>query len=256
VRVLLLSDLHAGAPHANEDFVDRVVALAARQEADLVLLLGDFVDPEVSFARPVAPEAVAARLGRLGGYAVLGNHDWRAGGERVAAALRDAGVSVLEDEAVEVRLRGRRLWLAGLSDPTEATPDLSAALARVPRGEPLIVLSHDPDLFPTIPEHAALTVSGHTHGGQVNVPFLRGRIIPSVFGDRYARGHIVERGRHLYVTSGVGTSAHPIRFARPPEVVVLSLRSSPRPARARRRWPASGGRRRPSRSAARAPTPR
>jgi predicted MPP superfamily phosphohydrolase len=70
-----------------------------------------------------------------------------------------------------------------------------------------------------------LTVSGHTHGGQVNLPGLRARMIPSRYGDRYARGHVVEGGRHLYVTSGVGTSTHPVRFARPPEVVVLELRS-------------------------------
>jgi predicted MPP superfamily phosphohydrolase len=255
VRLLLVSDLHAGAPHVDEAFVERVVARAARLDADLVLLLGDFVDPEVSFGRPVAPESVAARLGRLGGYAVLGNHDWRAGGEQVAAALREAGITVLEDEAIAVRLRGRRVWLAGLSDPTGATPDIDGALSAVPRGEPLVVLSHDPDLFPRIPDRAALTVSGHTHGGQVNLPVLRARVIPSMFGDRYARGHVVEDERHLFVTSGVGTSTHPVRFARPPEIVVLSLRSSPRPAPRRRRWPGSGGRRRASRSAGRAPTP-
>jgi predicted MPP superfamily phosphohydrolase len=95
----------------------------------------------------------------------------------------------------------------------------------VPDGEPLIVLSHDPDLFPRLPPRAALTVSGHTHGGQLNVPLLRARMVPSRYGDRYARGHVVEGGRHLFVTSGVGTSTHPVRFARPPEIVVLTLRA-------------------------------
>jgi len=225
LRVALVSDLHAGAPQVDGAFVARVARAVRRRQPDLVLLLGDFVDPDGTLARPVAPEAVAARLRALGGVAVLGNHDWHTDGQRVAEALRDAGIQVLEDEAIAVEVRGVRLWLAGLADATERSPDVGAALADVPSDEPLIVLSHDPDLFPRVPARAALTVSGHTHGGQVNVPGLRARMIPSRYGDRYARGHVVEGGRQLYVTSGVGTSTHPVRFARPPEVVVLTLRS-------------------------------
>jgi hypothetical protein len=210
--------------------VAQVAELVSRQRADLVCLLGDFVDPEVTFGRPVAPEVVARPLGALhaplGVLAVLGNHDWRTDGPRVAAALRAAGVTVLENEAVHVSDdAGRTLWIAGLEDPTERVPDVIAAVAEVPEGEPLVVLSHDPDLFPSIPPRSSLTLSGHTHGGQVNLgSALRGLVIPSLFGDRYARGHVVEGGRHLYVTSGVGTSVHPVRFARPPEIVVLTVR--------------------------------
>jgi hypothetical protein len=142
----------------------------------------------------------------------------------MATALREAGVAVLENDAMPVG--DGRLWIAGVEDPSHRMPDIATALGRVPAGAPLLVLSHDPDLFPGIPPRAALTLSGHTHGGQVNVPPLRPRIIPSLFGDRYARGHIVEQGRHLYVTSGVGTSTHPVRFARAPEVVVLTLQAS------------------------------
>ena len=226
LTVALVSDLHAGSPQVDEAFVERVVEQVRRRRPELVLLLGDFVDPHGTLARPVAPEAVAQRLGALGGVAVLGNHDWLTDGPRVARALRDAGITVLEDEAVALPVRGTTLWIAGLADATERSPDVGQALSGVPEGEPLLVLSHDPDLFPRIPARAALTVSGHTHGGQVNVPGLRARVIPSRHGDRYARGHVVEGGRHLYVTSGVGTSTHPVRFARPPEVVMLTLRSS------------------------------
>jgi hypothetical protein len=210
--------------------VAEIAELVEAQHADLVCLLGDFVDPEVSFGRPVAPELVAQPLGvihaPLGVVAVLGNHDWRTDGPRVTTALRDAGATVLENASVRVGDGARGLWIAGLEDPTERVPDVTAALRDVPDGEPLLVLSHDPDLFPSIPAHAALTLAGHTHGGQVNLgSSLRALVIPSLFGDRYARGHVVEGGRHLYVTSGVGTSSHPVRFARPPEIVVLTLRS-------------------------------
>jgi len=228
LRVGLISDLHASAPHVDAGRVRRVAALVQRQRPDLVCLLGDFIDWKVSFATPVTPEDVAGALGGLraplGVIAVLGNHDHTTDGPRVAAALRATGVTVLENDAVAVGDGERALWVAGLEDPTHRTPDVFAALARVPDGAPLVVLSHDPDLFPGIPARAALTLSGHTHGGQVNLPPLRARIIPSLFGDRYARGHVVEDGRHLYVTSGVGTSTHPVRFGRAPEVVVLTLR--------------------------------
>lgn len=230
LRVALVSDLHAGAPHIGVRRVTEIARLVTEQRADLVCLLGDFVDPEVTFGRTIAPELVARPLGvvhaPLGVLAVLGNHDWRTDGPRVTAALRDAGAKVLENEAVRIGDDGRSLWVAGVEDPTERVPDVGAALRGVPEGEPLLVLSHDPDLFPSIPPHAALTLSGHTHGGQVNLgSSLRAHVIPSLFGDRYARGHVVEGGRHLYVTSGVGTSNHPVRFGRPPEVVVLTLRA-------------------------------
>ena len=227
LRVALVSDLHAGGPHVGPERVGRVAALVQREAPDLVCLLGDFVDWGVSFARPVTPEAIAAPLGALrapmGVVAVLGNHDYKTDGARVAGALRGVGIAVLENDAIAVGSAERALWVAGVEDPSHRMPDIAAALARVPDGVPLLLLSHDPDLFPAVPARAALTLSGHTHGGQVNLPPLRARIIPSLFGDRYARGHVVEDGRHLYVTSGVGTSTHPVRFARPPEVVVLTL---------------------------------
>jgi predicted MPP superfamily phosphohydrolase len=230
LRVALISDLHAGAPHVGAERVARVAALVDEQGADLVCLLGDFVDVEVTFGGEVAPEAMAAPLGRLraplGAVAVLGNHDWRTDGPRVARALRDAGVTVLEDEATSVGVNGVELWIAGLADATERIPDVAATIGAVPAGAPLLLLSHDPDVFPSVRDRAALTLSGHTHGGQVNLPPLRSRVTPSLFGDRYGRGHVVEHGRHLFVTSGVGTSAHPVRLGRPPEIVVLTLRSS------------------------------
>jgi len=104
-------------------------------------------------------------------------------------------------------------------------PNVNRALQAVPHDAPVIVLSHDPDLFPRIPERVALTLAGHLHGGQVAIPLLRRPLMPSRYGERYARGHIVEHGRHLLVTSGVGTSGLPIRFLAPPEVYVLTLRN-------------------------------
>lgn len=229
LRVALISDLHAGAPQVDVRAVERVVRRANRRTPDLVAVLGDFVDPANVGSEPVAPEAVARALGALraplGAIAVLGNHDWANDGPRVARALADAGLVVLENGSVPREHHGVTLRVAGLADAGRREPDIAAALADVAAGEPVLLLSHDPDVFPSVPGRVALTVAGHTHGGQVNLPWLRGRMIPSRFGDRYARGHVVEGGRHLFVTSGVGTSRWPIRLRRPPELVVLSLRA-------------------------------
>ena len=87
----------------------------------------------------------------------------------------------------------------------------------------MLLAVHDPDMFPQVPERVALTVAGHLHGGQVNVPLLRRAMLPTRYGERYLAGHVVERGRHLYVSTGIGTAGLPLRLRRPPEVPVLRL---------------------------------
>ena len=246
LRVALISDLHTGAPHVDEERIERLVAAVNPRAADLVLLLGDFVDPNVRGGSPVAPEAVARRLGELhaplGVLAVLGNHDWRHGGERIPAALRAAGIRVLENEVADLG----RLHVAGVADARTRDADVARTVRAVPAGAPVLLLSHDPDLFPHVPDRVALTVSGHTHGGQVAVPVLRRKVIPSRYGERYARGHVVEGGRHLYVTAGFGTSGWPVRLFAPAEVVILALRPEAAPPRA----PGARPRRGPGRSRA------
>lgn len=233
LRLGLVSDLHAGGPHSDPAALARAADRLVGARPDLIAVLGDLVDPEVLGGAPVAPDAAGRALAGLraplGVFGVLGNHDWANDGRGVLRALREAGVRVLENESVAVDAPGAALHVAGLADATTRRPDLAAALRDVAPDEPVLLLAHDPDVFPQVPARVALTVSGHTHGGQVDLPLLRGRVIPSRHGARYARGHVVEEGRHLFVTSGVGTSRLPVRLRRPPEVVVLTLRApSPR----------------------------
>jgi uncharacterized protein len=229
LRLGIVSDLHAGVPYVGLAAVGRVVDTLNAEQPDIHLLLGDYLDSSQILRRPVAPEAVAAELGRLrarlGTIGVIGNHDWRESHDRMWRALDDAGITVLEDAAVE---RGG-LWIAGLGDMRHRDPDVPKTLEQVPQDAPAIVLSHDPDMFPAIPSRISLTLAGHTHGGQVAIPLLRRPLLPSRYGERYARGHIVEGGRHLYVTHGVGTSGLPLRLLAPPEVVILTLRAAARP---------------------------
>lgn len=231
LRLALVADLHAGAPQIDPPRVRRVAERVRRRRPDLVAVLGDVVDHDVAGGEVHPASEVAAALGPLreapmGVLAVLGNHDWLSGGERVRDALEGVGIPVLENEARAVAGPRGELWVAGLADLTEREADLPAALAPVPEGAPVVLFSHNPDVFPKVPARVSLTVSGHTHGGQVDLPLVKARVIPSRFGDRYAEGHVVERGRHLYVTSGVGTSRWPVRLRRPPEAVVLTLRGA------------------------------
>jgi uncharacterized protein len=228
LRVALVSDLHAGAPHVDLERVERVVAAVNRARPDVVALLGDYIDPEVTFGERIEPEPVGRRLGRieapLGVFAVLGNHDWQNDGERIRRALREQRVEVLENDAVAVDLAGQLLWIVGLADATERTPDLSAPFGLVPDNAPLVVLTHNPDVFPRLPDRPLLAVAGHTHGAQVNVPIVREKVTPSRYGGRYAGGFAENGPRVMYVSRGIGTSGHPVRFRAVPEVVVLRVR--------------------------------
>ena len=178
---------------------------------------GTFVEPE-----PIAEELRALRA-PLGVYAVLGNHDWWFDGGRVARALGGAGLKVLENEAVKVESSGRAFWLGGVADLWTRRPDVPGTLRQVTSDDPVVLFTHNPDIFPDVPARVSLTVAGHTHGGQVNLPLVGRPVVPSRFGQRYAMGHVVEGGRHLFVSGGVGTSIIPVRFRVPPEIVILKL---------------------------------
>jgi uncharacterized protein len=229
LRVAAIADLHTGAGHVSLGKTRRVVARVNRERPDLIALLGDYVDPRGPGATEVPKAAVASELGRLraplGVVAVLGNHDWAEGGREMASALRQAGVRMLENEAVDV---GRGLWVAGVADAGTRQPDVAAALSAAPADAPVLLLSHNPDVFPEVPGRVSLTLSGHTHGAQVDLPLVRDRVTPSRFGAHYAGGVFEERDRLLFVSRGVGTSGLPVRFMAPPEVAVLELTGSGR----------------------------
>lgn len=230
LRIAVLADLHTGSPHNDLEKLQEVVTSTNGTHPDLILLAGDFVIQGVVGGRVVEPEASARVLrslqATLGVYAVLGNHDWWFDGPRVRKALEAEGIPVLEDRAIPLVFNRMPFWLAGVSDFWEAAHDVRRALTGVDEASPVIVVTHNPDVFPEIPARVTLTIAGHTHGGQVAVPGLGRPVVPSQFGERYAIGHIVEQGRHLFVSTGIGTSILPVRFRVPPEISIITLRSA------------------------------
>jgi predicted MPP superfamily phosphohydrolase len=231
LRIVAISDLHVGSLYITLDKLERVVETINAAKPDIVVLLGDYVIQDVVGGRFIEPEVFAEKLKALrapgGVVAVLGNHDWWYDAPRVRRALEQAGMHVLEDEAVPIQHRGQVLWLAGLVDLWKGKPDIEKAMSQVPQGAPMIMLTHNPDIFPQVPPRVSLTVAGHTHGGQVNLPFVGRLVVPSQFGQRYAIGHIQENKRHLFVTPGIGTSIFPVRFRVPPEISVVTLVAQP-----------------------------
>lgn len=230
LRIAVLSDLHVGSPYIDVDKLRYVVSKVNEAQPDMVVLLGDFVIQDVWRGKFVEPEIIAESLkdlrARHGVFAVLGNHDWWYDAVRVRRALENVGIRVLENDVARIERSGQAIWLAGLTDAWTNLTDIAGTLGKVTDGSPIIALTHNPDLFPKIPARVVLTLAGHTHGGQVNLPLI-GRIkVPSEFGQRYAAGHIQESNHHLFVTTGIGTSIIPVRFRVPPEIVILTLKTS------------------------------
>jgi predicted MPP superfamily phosphohydrolase len=230
LKVALLADLHIGSPFWDLAALSRLVERTNAEQPDIVLLAGDYQINGVPGGVFVAPEGIAEGLGHLraplGVFAVLGNHDWWNDGERTRKAFEARGVHVLEENSATLQRAGATFFLVGLADQMTRPSNPKGTLAKVPAGAPTLLLVHEPDVFETFPRlglSPTLTLAGHTHGGQVWLPLLGRRVVPSDFGERYAYGHVVENGRHLYVTSGVGTSVLPVRFMVPPEIAMLTL---------------------------------
>lgn len=162
----------------------------------------------------------------LGIYAVLGNHDWWFDPERVRSALEAVNIPVLEDRAIKIIYGECEFSLVGVSDFWEGQHDIKKALRSVPDNSVALLFTHNPDVFPEVPMSVTLTIAGHTHGGQVFIPGLGRPIVPAAYKERFAVGHVIESGKHLFVSSGIGTSILPVRFLVPPEVTLLVLENS------------------------------
>jgi predicted MPP superfamily phosphohydrolase len=232
MRIALVSDLHGGGPQVGQQAIRRVVERVNATAPDLVALLGDAIDYTVIGGSVLAPEAVSRELGALraplGAIAVLGNHDWANDGPGVLRALREAGATVLENQTTELEFRGTRFCVAGLADATTRRPDMYATLRDVPPDQPLLLLSHNPDTFPQAPSRVSLTVSGHTHGGQVALPLLGPVETFSRVSRRVGAGGLHRvAGNSIYVSTGVGLvrqQAPQVRFLTRPSVGVVTLR--------------------------------
>jgi len=244
LRIAMLSDIHGGSNYMTADRLKEIVSETNKQNADIIVMLGDFVSQKYEGEvgkRPLrmSPEDIADNLkgliARYGVFVVMGNHDGEYGEDKVAAELTRIGYRVLQNEVATIQKGNRSLRILGTKDHLrltkswkETSADLKQISERSGEGK-IIVLQHSPDVFPivtgdlSISPDLTLFLAGHTHGGQVWFPLVGRMIVPSTFGQKYAYGHIREKNVDLFVTSGVGMSVLPVRFMVPPEIVVLTI---------------------------------
>jgi uncharacterized protein len=221
-RIVQLSDLHVGS-FCSGKRVARWVRRANAEAPDLVALTGDFVTSGVSFHREVAA-TLAPLTARDGVVAVMGNHDYYENGEPLLSALGEAGIRILANERTTLRRGEARLELCGVDDVFTRRIDVEAAFAGF-EGGALVALAHDPASFPELARRgASLVLSGHTHWGQVGVPWLADRINYALTLGPFASGRHRLGEAELFVHPGLGTTGPPLRIGVAPAIAVITLR--------------------------------
>lgn len=248
LKIVAIGDIHGGSNNVTPEKLSQVVAAANAENADVIVLLGDYVSGESGAVPPrdsdlrmpmgEIADGLAGMKARYGVFAVLGNHDYWYANDAVAGELSRVGYRVLQNEVATIDKDGRRLRILGLKDVLQLSTrwtETSAMARRLLEGTgegSIIVLEHSPDIMPAITGEYSispdlkLVLASHTHGGQVWLPLIGSPVVPSMFGQKFARGHVLENGVDLFVTTGIGTSILPFRFMVPPEIAVLTIRST------------------------------
>jgi uncharacterized protein len=229
-RIVQISDIHLDE-YTEPFFLERIVHQVNTLAPDLVLLTGDFITHgSLTFiAGHHAVRRCAEILTTLTAplrYAILGNHDVSFNGAAVVEALSSHGTPVLVNQHLPIERNGARLWLCGVDDPGSSHPDLDLTLPTKPDG-PVLLMAHAPDFADHVIAHPRghlvdLMLSGHSHGGQIRLPFLGPLILPPM-GEKYPEGHYRFNRMQLYVNRGIGTVGLPFRLNCPPEITVVTL---------------------------------
>lgn len=218
-----LTDFHVG-PHVSHERARRAIEVANGLQPDVVALTGDYVSASPKYIDGVC-EVLSDLQAPMGVYAVLGNHDHWEDADATRAGLEKAGIVVLDNDHRILKWKGVAFVLAGLEDLWEADPDFSVALEGVDDDFFRIVLAHNPDVVARQGgERVDLLLCGHTHGGQVRLPFLGAPLLPIDSGQKLGVGlTALEHGTRVYVNAGVGVIFPPVRFLCRPEVAHITL---------------------------------
>jgi predicted MPP superfamily phosphohydrolase len=229
-RIVQLSDIHLDE-FTEPFFLEHVIHRVNSLNPDLVLLTGDFITRgSLTF---ITSEHAAHRCAEIIStltsplrYAILGNHDVSVSASLVIEALSSKNTPVLVNQHVPIERRGSRIWLCGADDPGTSHPDLNLTIPAKPDG-PVVLMAHEPDYADDVVKHPRgslvdLMLSGHSHGGQVRLPFTGPLILPPM-GEKYVEGHFHFNRMQLYVNRGIGTVGLPFRLNCPPEITLITL---------------------------------
>ncbi len=219
LRIVHLSDIHH-SPFTGLEHIARAIEISNRLEPDLFILTGDYVSHERKYIEPVA-ELVGRLRAKHGIFACLGNHDHWTDPELVTSSFRNVGVEMLINEGRRVEMDGSAFWIGGVDDHMVGKTDLPAALKGSFPDEMKLLLAHNPIIFRKSVRYGVdLTLSGHTHGGQVNVRDPQKRLLPR---RKLSAGLHTRKDSHIYITRGIGTVVLPVRYQCPPEISLLEL---------------------------------
>ncbi|OCT12920.1 phosphoesterase [Paenibacillus pectinilyticus] len=225
LRVVQFSDLHFGF-HLDVNQLTRVVEVIQAEQPDIVCFTGDLVDYAVGQHGKEMRDVLKRIQPTYGCFAVLGNHDYYGNANEVASVLEDGGFHCLRNRGVRIQKDNQSIWMAGVEDMWEGVPDLQAALQKMNKEEWVLLLSHAPDFADTAAASPVqLQLSGHSHGGQVRLPFI-GPLASVPYGVKYPSGlyHVgPNKSLTLYTNRGIGVSVRPIRFMCRPEITVFTL---------------------------------
>ena len=221
-KIIHLSDIHH-SPFTGIEYIERVVKVANRLRPDMFLLTGDYVSHEREYIAPVA--AVLGRLkSRFGTHACLGNHDHWTDADLVTHLFRGEGINMLVNEGIRLEAHGASFWLAGVDDYMVGKTDVASALRGSFPDEMKLLLAHNPLIFrESVRAGVDLTLSGHTHGGQIKIRDEEKRILPR---RKLKAGLHTRKNSQVYITRGIGTVVVPMRYQCPPEISLLELRTS------------------------------
>ncbi|HZC34353.1 MAG TPA: metallophosphoesterase, partial [Chthoniobacterales bacterium] len=222
LRIVLMSDFHL-YPFTSADLIQEAIHQAAILNPDLVFLAGDFVYSQADAADELSP--MLAQLNpKLGLFAALGNHDHAKGAKVVRRALERSGIAVLVNRGVTLSVGSSSFYLAGVDSMAAGLPDVRAAFADHRNDTPALVLAHEPDTIDYYSRRVPidLQLSGHSHGGQIRLPFV-GPVILPMWGRRYVRGLYRVRNSQLFTSQGIGMVDLPVRVNCLPEVAEITL---------------------------------
>lgn len=224
-KIIHFSDIHLGF-HFQPGHLPKIVQIINRLKGDLICFTGDLLDTIHSLdSLPGSISALQHLKAPLGKLAVLGNHDYMAGVDRVSQGLRQSGFQLLINENTVVSKKRDLLFISGIDDSLFGYPSLEKATANVPDNACHILLSHEPDIAEISSRYRIdLQLSGHTHGGQVRLPFV-GPILTPDLGKNYVSGlyRVKHSNLQVYTNRGLGTTHLPIRFLCRPEITLITL---------------------------------
>lgn len=257
IKLVVISDLHIGIPYMDLNRLKKVVAMVNKENPDVIVNLGDYHSHAIALSN-ISFEGISEILNNLkakyGNYTILGNHDglhiqhkWLDGKFKtleyqrklIVDMLNNTNSKLLDDSYDVIDVRGNKFVLLGLTDCYSTTenyinlylanklqpahyPNLEKIMPNLPEDLPIILLNHSPDIFPQVPDRIALTLSGHTHGSHMNLPWFREMIAPSIYPGTYRVGHYQESKKQLYISAGLGGPL--VRLGVPPEIVILTLK--------------------------------